>query len=63
MKNTYMNTSLKACIGYLRAFEQSMKLAAMKDDGQVDKVEEKQLKQLNKATDKYIRELEGLVDD
>ena len=61
--NTYMDTSIKACIGYLRAFEQTMKLSATKDDGQVSKDEAKLLKRLNKLTDKYITELEYLLDD
>ena len=58
-----MDTSIKACIGYLRAFEQSMKMAAMKDDARISKGEEKMLKRLNKATERYIRELEDLSDD
>ena len=61
--NTYMDTSIKACIGYLRAFEQTMKLSATKDDVQVSKDEAKLLKRLNKLTDKYITELEYLLDD
>ena len=61
--NSYMETSVKACIGYLRAFEQGMRLSAMKDDGQVSKEEAKILKRLDKLTDKYITELEYMLDD
>ena len=60
--NVYMDNSIEAAIGYLKAFEQTMKLASMKDDGQVSKDEAKLLKRLNKATDKYIDELESLLD-
>lgn len=60
--NSYMNTSIKAAIGYLRAFEQGMKLAAAKDDGQISKDESKLLKRLNKATERYISELEDMTE-
>lgn len=60
--NTYIDANIKACIGYLQAFQQSVKMAAMKDDGKIDRNEEKVLKRLNKATEKYIRELDDLRD-
>ena len=60
--NTYMQTSIKACIGYLKSFEQGMKVAAMRDDGLVSKDEAKLLKRLSKATDRYIDELEDMME-
>lgn len=60
--NQHMNLTVKAAIVYLKAFEQSMRVSAMKDDGAVDKQEEKDLKRLKKLTDKYIDELEGMLD-
>ncbi len=60
--NTYMDSSIKAAIGYLKAFEQGMRLAAMKDDGQISKEEAKILKRLEKATNKYIDELEYMIE-
>ncbi len=60
--NTYMEMSIKACIGYLDSFTQAIRMAALKDDGTVSKDEEKMLKRLNKATDRYKRELEDLID-
>ena len=61
--NTYMSMTIKAAIGYLEAFEQAMKVAAMKDDAVTSKQEEKVLKKLNKITDKYIDELKtSLID-
>jgi len=61
--NTYMEMSIKACVGYLDSFVQGMKVAALKDDGIVSREEEKILKKLNKAKEKYKRELETLIDD
>lgn len=60
--NAYMENSIKACIGYLKSFEQGMKVAAMRDDGLISKDEAKLLKRLNKLTDKYIDELEDMVE-
>ena len=40
----------------------NLKVAAMKDDAVTSKQEEKVLKKLNKITDKYIDELENLLD-
>ena len=60
--NSYMDATVKAAIGYLQAFKQSMKMAAMKNDGDIDRQEEKILKKLNKITDRYIDDLENLLD-
>lgn len=61
--NTYMQMSIRACIGYLDSFKQTMRLAALKDDGIITRDEEKILKRLNKATDRYERELSELIED
>ncbi len=61
--NTFMNTNIKATCGYLKAFEQSLKMSAMRDDGQLDRQEEKLLKKVNSLTEKYIRSLENLLDE
>ena len=57
-----MEMTIKSAIGYLKAFEQSMKAASLRDDGFTSKQEEKDLKKLNKLTDKYIEELESMLD-
>lgn len=61
--NSYMEMSIKACIGYLDSFVQGMRVAALKDDSIVSRDEEKILKKLNKTTEKYKRELDSLLDD
>ena len=43
-----------------KTFEQSCRMAAMKNDGQIDKAEEKTLKKISAATQKFIKELESL---
>ena len=60
--NSYMQMTVKAAIGYLQAFEQNMKAASLQDDGMTSKQEEKELKKINKLTEKYIEDLERLLD-
>ena len=59
--NNYLETSIRSAIGYLGTFEQAVKMAALKDDGEVTKDEEKLIKKLAKATQKYRDELESLL--
>lgn len=61
--NTFMNTNIKATCGYLKAFEQSLKMSALRDDGQLDRQEEKILKKVYSLTEKYIKSLESLLND
>jgi len=44
----------------LKNFEVGCELAATKDDGSISREEEKQLKRIKKATDKYRKELESI---
>lgn len=58
--NAFMIGQIANMIALAKTFNQSCKLAASKDDGTINKEEEKTLKKLNTATDKYIKELEKL---
>ena len=42
------------------AFKEACKLAAIKDDGKISPEEQKQLKRIEKATDKFIKELSAI---
>lgn len=59
--NDYMDSYITGAITYLKTFKQSLHMAALKKDGYIDKDEQKVLDKANKATDKYIKELEKLV--
>lgn len=59
--NDYMDSYITGAIIYLKSFKQSLRMAALKKDGYIDKDEQKVLDKANKATDKYIKELEKLV--
>jgi len=43
-----------------RTFEQSCRMAATKDDGKIDPEEEKVLKKISTATQRFIKELDKL---
>ena len=44
--NTYIKMQLNTMIQYLDSFEQACEIAASKDDGMIDRREEKQLKRI-----------------
>ena len=58
--NDHMRRNLNSAVGYLKAFQDSMRLAAMKDDGLVDEKEKRVLKKLDRATRKYLARLNRL---
>ena len=58
--NTYMKAQIDNMISTLKIFQSSCELSATKDDGQIDKDEAKALKTINKATERFIKEIESL---
>ena len=58
--NTYIKMQLNNMISYLNGFEQACEMAAMKDDGVIDRKEEKQLDRIRKASADFRRELERI---
>lgn len=56
--NTYMEIQIRNMIMYLDAFQRSCEVAAVKDDGKIDKEEQKRLNKIKEASTKYKRELE-----
>ena len=59
--NTYMEAYINSTITYLNTFKQSLRVAAMKIDGRIDNEEQKIIDKADKATDKYIKELEKII--
>lgn len=58
--NYYINAQITNMITMAKTFEQSCKMAAMQNDGKIEKAEEKNLKKINAATQKFIKELEAI---
>lgn len=58
--NPYINAQIKNMLQMLDSFEAGCRLAAVQDDQIVDKSEEKLLKRLHSATEKYRDELKRL---
>lgn len=57
--NTYIKAQILNMTTMVKTFQQACKLAALKDDGTIDRIEEKQLKKINAAAEKFIKELEA----
>ena len=58
--NDYMDAQIKNIIAITKTFNQSCKMAAIKNDGQIDKAEAKALKKIESATQHFIKELEKI---
>lgn len=59
--NQFLRIQIENIINTLNTFIAGCELAAKKDDGMIDKKEEKILKRIKKATEKYIKELKFLT--
>ena len=58
--NTYIKMQLNTMIQYLDSFEQACQIAAVKDDGEIDPKEQKQLKKIKKAVARFKSELQDI---
>ena len=58
--NTYIESQIMNMTAIAKTFEQSCRMAAMKNDGRIDKSEEKILKKIEKATQQFIKDLESI---
>lgn len=55
--NTYMDMQTKNMIQIIENFKTGIEFAAKKDDGKIDRAEQKRLDRINKAADNLINEL------
>lgn len=55
--NYHIKTQVTNMITMVKTFQSGCEMAATKDDGKIDKEEEKILKQITKATERFIKEL------
>ena len=58
--NDYLEAQIKNMIAIVRTFENSCMMAALKNDGQIDSTEERQLKKINAASEKFISRLQSI---
>lgn len=58
--NTYMSAQILNMLTILKTFEQSCEMASLKDDGHKSREEEKQLKKIRAACQKFSKELEAI---
>lgn len=59
--NKYIKTQIEYMLMTLKNFDTACQLAALEDDGKIDRTERKQLDQLKKVTEKYRKELEKVI--
>lgn len=58
--NTHILTQINNILFSVKLFEDSLELAAMKDDGIISKEEEKIIRKAKKASEEYKKELEKI---
>lgn len=58
--NFYIDAQITNMIAMTKTFEQSCEMAAVKNDGVISKEEEKQIKKIKAASQKFRKELESL---
>lgn len=58
--NTYIQAQILNMITVTKTFEQACDLAALKDDGAISPQEQKQLKKIKTASQKFRKELETI---
>lgn len=58
--NTYISAQILNMQSILKTFEQSCEMASLKDDGRKSREEEKQLKKLHAACQKFAKELDAI---
>ena len=58
--NDYITAQITNMQTMVKTFEHSCKMAAMKNDGQIDKAEAKTLKKIEAASKRFITDLEKL---
>lgn len=58
--NTYIESQIMNMKVMVKTFEASCRMAATKNDGTIEKTEEKQLKKISAACDKFLKELNSV---
>lgn len=58
--NNYIDMQIRNMDMILNTFVQSCEMAARKDDGKIDKAEQKQIDKIKAAANKFKKELSGI---
>lgn len=58
--NSFIQAQILNITTMTKSFEQACELAAMKDDGKISREEEKQLKKIKAASQRFRKELESI---
>lgn len=60
--NAFIQAQCRNMIMMVKTFEQSCKMAAQKDDGKISREEEKALKSITAAAEKFKKELTKIAE-
>ncbi len=60
--NTYMSMQINTMLSYLSSFEAAIVMAAKKDDGKIDRDEQKKIKEIQHASGQFRKVLMKVKD-
>lgn len=58
--NQYIENQIENMITMAKTFEHACKMSALKNDGIIEKEEQRQLNKINKATERFISDLKKI---
>lgn len=58
--NSFISAQILNITTMTKTFERACEMAAMKDDGEISREEQKQLKKIKTASQRFIKELESI---
>ena len=59
--NRFMKSQINTVLLSMKTLDQSIEMAAMKDDGEISKEEQKEIKKIRKAIADFEKEMQKLV--
>lgn len=60
--NYYLKSQIQNMITMTKAFEDACKLAVLQNDGEIDKNEAKALKKIDAAAQRFIKEINSVIE-
>lgn len=61
--NYYLKSQIRNMVSMTEAFNKACHLAVLQNDGEIDKNEGKALKKIDKATERFLKEINSVINE
>ncbi len=61
--NHYIREQIRSMLAVTESFQSYCRAAALKDDGRIDRAEEKTLQRISRASDRFMKDLKKTLED